>query len=127
MTRKRFIIEMGMGNDLHGQDYQKAAGRAIESAMRRSTLPIFEVTGLRHEDMEVVVTIGVQAPDRIDAAELAHLLPRGRATVRVVKGGQDMTRRVRRLWWRPQRSRRFLRISHTAGTRADRSDRASPR
>ena len=29
---QRMIIEMGMGNDLHGMDYQKAARRAIEDA-----------------------------------------------------------------------------------------------
>ncbi|WP_201722189.1 Lin0512 family protein, partial [Sulfitobacter sp. HI0023] len=26
MADQRFIIEMGSGNDLHGQDYTKAAG-----------------------------------------------------------------------------------------------------
>ena len=36
----RVIIEMGMGNDLHGMDYTKAAGRAIEDAFRHSSLPI---------------------------------------------------------------------------------------
>lgn len=90
MTQKRFIIEMGMGNDLHGMDYQKAASRAIESAMRRSTLPIFETTGLHHEDMTVAVTIGVKAPEMIDTEALARLLPRGRATVRAVEGGQNI-------------------------------------
>ncbi|MEM9843642.1 MAG: Lin0512 family protein [Pseudomonadota bacterium] len=90
MTRRRFIIEMGMGNDLHGMDYQKAAGRAIESAMRRSTLPVFETTGLRHEDMTVRVTIGVQSPDRLDTQALAMLLPRGQASVHAVKGGQNI-------------------------------------
>ncbi|MEM6481174.1 MAG: Lin0512 family protein [Pseudomonadota bacterium] len=90
MNRRRFIIEMGMGNDLHGMDYQKAAARAIESAMRRSTIPMFETTSLRHEDMVVEVTIGVQAPENIDAGELANILPRGRATVLAVKGGQNI-------------------------------------
>ena len=33
MSDQRFIIEMGMGNDLHGQDYTKAAARAIEDAV----------------------------------------------------------------------------------------------
>jgi len=34
MSDQRFIIEMGMGNDQYGQDYTKAAGRAIEDAFR---------------------------------------------------------------------------------------------
>ena len=62
MTDQRFIIEMGMGNDLHGMDYQKAARRAIEDAFRHSTLPIFQATGLDHTEMRVQVTVGVQKP-----------------------------------------------------------------
>ena len=38
MTEQRIIIEMGMGNDLHGMDYTKAAARAIEDALRHSCL-----------------------------------------------------------------------------------------
>jgi uncharacterized protein (TIGR02058 family) len=91
MTERRVIIEMGMGNDLHGMDYQKAAARAIEDAIRHSTLPIFETTGLEHGQMRVQVTVGVQNPDRLDTAALAQGLPRGRAEVRAVKGGQNVT------------------------------------
>ncbi len=90
MTERRIIIEMGMGNDLHGMDYQKAAARAIEDAIRHSTLPIFKATGLDHAEMRVQVTVGVQEPDRLDPAALAHGLPRGRAEVRAVKGGQNV-------------------------------------
>ena len=91
MTERRVIIEMGMGNDLHGMDYQKAAARAIEDAIRHSTLPIFETTGLEHGQMRVQVTVGVQDPDRLDTTALARGLPRGRAEVRAVKGGQNVT------------------------------------
>ncbi len=91
MSDQRFIIEMGMGNDLHGMDYQKAARRAIEDAFRHSTLPIFEATGLAHTDMRVQVTVGVQDPDRLDTDALAQLLPRGRASVAAVSGGQNVT------------------------------------
>ena len=91
MTDQRFIIEMGMGNDLHGMDYQKAARRAIEDAFRHSTLPIFEATGLDHRDMRVQVTVGVQDPAQIDTDALAKMLPRGTASVSAVKGGQNVT------------------------------------
>ena len=40
MSDQRFIIEMGMGNDQYGQDYAKAAGRAIEDAFRHSAIPM---------------------------------------------------------------------------------------
>lgn len=91
MSDQRFILEMGMGNDLHGMDYQKAATRAIESALRRSTLPIFESTGMDHKEMRVAVTIGVQDPGALDLNALAEGLPRGRASVSAVKGGQNVT------------------------------------
>ncbi|MBU2992567.1 Lin0512 family protein [Octadecabacter sp. 1_MG-2023] len=91
MTDQRFIIEMGMGNDLYGQDYTKAAGRAIEDALRHSSIPLFEATGLSHDAMRVQVTIGVQDPDAVDCASLVGALPRGRATVTAVKGGLNVT------------------------------------
>lgn len=90
MAERRLIIEMGMGNDLHGRDYAKAAARAIEDAFRRSSLPLFGAVGLDHDVMRVVVTVGVQRPEAVDPARLVPLLPRGRAEVRVVKGGLDV-------------------------------------
>jgi uncharacterized protein (TIGR02058 family) len=90
MGERRLIIEMGMGNDLHGQDYTKAAKRAIEDAFRHSSLPLFGAVGLSHDQMRVQVTVGVQQPDAVDMAALAGVLPRGRAEVRVVLGGLDV-------------------------------------
>ena len=90
MGEQRFIIEMGMGNDLHGQDYTKAAGRAIEDAIRHSSVPMFEALGLDHAQMRVQVTVGVQAPERVDCAALAAGLPRGRVEVTAVHGGLDV-------------------------------------
>ena len=90
MTDQRVILEMGMGNDLHGMDYNKAATRAIEDAFRHSTLPIFGSIDLPVEVMRVQVTVGVQEPDKLDTDALAATLPRGRATVTAVQGGQNV-------------------------------------
>jgi uncharacterized protein (TIGR02058 family) len=90
MTDQRVIVETGMGNDLHGMDYQKAARRAIEDAIRHSTLPIFASIDLSHTEMRVQVTVGVQEPDKIDAAALIAGLPRGQVTVHAVKGGLNV-------------------------------------
>ena len=87
---QRVIIEMGMGNDLHGMDYQTAARRAIEDAIRHSTLPIFQSIDMPHTEMRVQVTVGVQEPDKIDTEALKPGLPRGRAEVSVVKGGLNI-------------------------------------
>jgi uncharacterized protein (TIGR02058 family) len=91
MSDQRFIIEMGMGNDLHGQDYTKAAGRAIEDAIRHSSIPMFGALGIDPAQMRVQVTVGVAKPDQLDLAKLQALLPRGRATVSAVIGGLDVT------------------------------------
>jgi uncharacterized protein (TIGR02058 family) len=88
---QRFIIEMGMGNDQYGQDYTKAAGRAIEDAIRHSAIPMFGAIGVSHDEMEVRVTIGVQEPDKVDCTALAAKLPRGRAIVKAVQGGLNVT------------------------------------
>ncbi|WP_420861538.1 Lin0512 family protein [Algirhabdus cladophorae] len=90
MSDQRFIIEMGMGNDLYGMDYTKAAARAIEDAIRHSSIPMFEALGLSHDEMRVQVTIGVQDPDKVDCAALAEKLPRGRATVQATLGGLNV-------------------------------------
>lgn len=90
MSEQRLIIEMGMGNDLHGLNYTKAAKRAIEDAFRHSSLPLFGVTGLDHQSMRVQVTVGVQDPDAVDVSVLVQSLPRGRAEVKVVKGGLNV-------------------------------------
>jgi uncharacterized protein (TIGR02058 family) len=91
MSDQRFIIEMGMGNDQYGRDYTKAAARAIEDAIRHSGIPMFAALDMPTDQMRVQVTVGVQDPGQVDCAALAASLPRGRAEVRAVLGGLDVT------------------------------------
>lgn len=91
MTDQRFIIEMGMGNDQYGQDYQKAARRAIEDAIRHSAIPMFDALALDPAQMRIQVTVGVQNPDALDTKALAAGLPRGAATVTAMHGGLNVT------------------------------------
>jgi uncharacterized protein (TIGR02058 family) len=90
MPLKRVILEMGTGNDLHGADYTKAAIRAVEDALHHSSLSMIGSLGLDSKTMQVEVTIGVQRPEKVDAAAVKASLPRGQATVKVVKGGLDV-------------------------------------
>ena len=87
---KRIILEMGMGNDLYGEDYTKAACRAVEDAIRHSSLILFRSLGFDYADMQVKVTIAVQHPDQVDTATVAQKLPRGKAEVQAVKGGLNV-------------------------------------
>lgn len=90
MTDQRIIIEIGMGNDLHGMDYTKAALRAIEDAFRHSSLPLFSSLELDHASMRVEVTVAVQEPDKLDLALLTAKLPRGQVRVNAIKGGLNV-------------------------------------
>ncbi|MBY6066303.1 Lin0512 family protein [Leisingera aquaemixtae] len=87
MSEKRIILEMGTGNDLYGQDYTKAARRAVQDALHHSSITLFAQLGIDHSEMRVEVTIGVQQPEMVDCDLVAQDLPRGRASVRAVKGG----------------------------------------
>ncbi|UWQ28739.1 Lin0512 family protein [Leisingera sp. M523] len=90
MTEKRIILEMGTGNDLYGQDYTKAARRAVQDALHHSSITLFAKLGIDHSEMRVDVTIGVQQPEAVDCDLVAQDLPRGRASVRAVMGGLDV-------------------------------------
>ncbi|HJV28773.1 MAG TPA: Lin0512 family protein [Aromatoleum sp.] len=90
MAEKRIILELGTGNDLYGGDYTKAACRAVQDALHHSSIVLFRSLGYDHRDMRVQVTIGVQEPDKVDAALVAAELPRGKAEVTVVFGGLNV-------------------------------------
>ena len=90
MPMKRVILELGTGNDLHGEDYTKAALRAVQDALHHSSLSVVRTMGLDINAMQVEVTIGVQQPDNVDAAAVKASLPRGKVTVKVVKGGLNV-------------------------------------
>jgi uncharacterized protein (TIGR02058 family) len=90
MKGKRLILEMGSGNDLHGGDYTKAAVRAVEDAIHHSSLTFIRTLGVDLRTMQVEVTIGVQRPDKVDAAVVKAALPHGQVTVNVIKGGLDV-------------------------------------
>ena len=90
MADQRIILEMGMGNDLYGQDYTKAACRAVEDALRHSSITLFTTLGIDHSVMRVQVTVAVAEPDQVDLEVVRSKLPRGRAEVSAVKGGLNV-------------------------------------
>lgn len=90
MTRTRWITEMGMGVDVHGNDYTKAARRAVSDALRHSSLNFFDATGKSREDMYVDVRIGVADPEAVDIEAVSTEVPYGTVTVSVQLGGLDV-------------------------------------
>jgi uncharacterized protein (TIGR02058 family) len=87
---KRIILEMGTGNDLYGEDYTKAACRAVDDALHHSSIILFRSLGYDHANMQVRVTIGVQRPEMVDTDAVASRLPRGKPIVTAVMGGLDV-------------------------------------
>jgi uncharacterized protein (TIGR02058 family) len=89
MALKRFVIEMGMGVDQHGQDPTVAATRAVRNAIAHNALPgIWEVAGLDNPDKMIVeVQIAVPYADQIREADVLAVLPFGRKTLLTTSGG----------------------------------------
>ena len=90
MAMVRCVTEMGMGVDVHGLDYTKAATRAVFDAIHHSSLGFQRMLGKTADDMTVDVTIGVSKPDQVDTAAVAATLPHGTATCKAVLGGLEI-------------------------------------
>ena len=91
MTIQRIILEMGTGNDLYGEDYTKAAIRAVQDALHHSSITLFRSMGIDRESMMVEVTVGVQYPEKIDKDLVAKQIPFGSVKVNAVKGGLNIS------------------------------------
>lgn len=90
MPKTRVILELGSGNDLHGQDYTTAALRAVQDALHHSSLRFVRSLGVDKTKLDVDVTIGVQKPEKVDIERVKASLPLGNVTVKAVKGGLDV-------------------------------------
>jgi uncharacterized protein (TIGR02058 family) len=90
MALKRMVLQIGMGTDIRGADYTKAAVRALRDALWHNALSVADAVGLPVDSMQVEVTIGVPRPDQVDKAAVLAVLPHGTGTVRVVEGGLEI-------------------------------------
>ncbi len=90
MSLQRIILEMGTGNDLYGEDYTKAAVRAVQDALHHSSISLFRSMGIDHDTMQVEVTIGTQKPEVVDSSVIAAQIPFGSVKVNTVIGGLNV-------------------------------------
>jgi len=90
MALKRMVLQIGMGTDIRGADYTKAAVRALRDALWHNSLSVADAAGLPVDAMQVEVTIGVPRPERVDKDAVLAVLPHGGGTVRVVEGGLEI-------------------------------------
>jgi uncharacterized protein (TIGR02058 family) len=90
MARKRFVIELGMGADLHGQDATQASRRAVRNAISNSCLcGLSEILDMKNpnEEMFIDVLITCPTPDTVDKDAVLAELPFGKKTIEVIEGG----------------------------------------
>lgn len=90
MAWKRVVVEMGMGTDIRGGDYTKAAVRALRDALWHNSLGVAGALGMDVDSMRVEVIIGVPQPEAVDTAQVLAVLPHGTGEVRVVHGGLEI-------------------------------------
>ncbi|OGO42829.1 MAG: hypothetical protein A2Z04_09600 [Chloroflexi bacterium RBG_16_57_9] len=93
MARKGFVLELGSGADLRGGDSTKAAIRAVQDAIHRSSLFVLDHV----DDLDKVfvdVTVAVPQPETVRTDEVLQVLPVGRKSIQVVAGGLAVPYRV---------------------------------
>ena len=89
MPLKQMVLELGMGTDIRGSDYTKAATRAVHNALRQNSLVVADAFDKNRDETHVDIHIGVQKPEAVDKSAVAAMLPYGKGTVEVVMGGMD--------------------------------------
>ena len=79
-NRKRFIVEIGTGIDIHGENVTKAACRAVKDAVSRSCLcGLLEILELKNlEDVQVDIQVASPSPDQVDLEQVMAEVPIGR-------------------------------------------------
>ena len=90
MTLRRMVVEFGMGTDLGGADYTKAAIRAVRDALWHNSLTVADAFGVPRDAMQIDVRIGAGKPDEIDKRAVAETFPYGKPVVTVTHGGMDI-------------------------------------
>ena len=88
-NRKRFIVEIGTGIDIHGENVTKAACRAVKDAVSRSCLcGLLEILELKNlEDVQVNIQVASPNPDQVDLEQVMAEVPIGRKSAHAVEGG----------------------------------------
>ncbi|MDY7080413.1 MAG: Lin0512 family protein [Chloroflexota bacterium] len=89
MAEKRFIVELGTGIDLHGQDATKAVCRAVKDDISRSCFcGLVEIVKLGDlNTMRVDVLAAVPMPAEVQADAVLSVIPFGQKELRVIEGG----------------------------------------
>ncbi len=90
--KRRFIVELGTGTDLHGANMTKAAARAVKDAVSHACLcGLVEILGrTSFEGILVQADVYVPKPEEVDTQALHALIPIGDREIRVLQGGMQV-------------------------------------
>ncbi len=93
MDYRRYLVEVGTGIDLHGEDETKAAQRAVKDAISHSSMvglsQLFKVGNFAEleEALMVDVTIATPNPEKVNGDVVLSILPEGKRRITVIEGG----------------------------------------
>ena len=93
MDFRRYLVEIGTGVDLHGEDATKAAQRAVKDAISHSSMiglgQLFKIKNFSEIEDALMVDVTIAAPDpeKVDGEKVLSTLPEGKRRINVVKGG----------------------------------------
>lgn len=93
MDYRKYLLEVGTGIDLHGEDETKAAQRAVKDAISHSSMvglgQLFKIGSFKEmsDAMMVDVTVATPNPGKVDGDAVLSVLPEGNRRINVVKGG----------------------------------------
>ena len=93
--KKRYLVEMGSGVDMHGGDSTKAACRALRDAVSHcSMVGLREIAGVTdyHKQVSLEIFIAVPAPESVDEAQVRAALPPlyEQVEIHIEAGGQSV-------------------------------------
>ena len=93
MDYRRYLVEIGTGVDLHGEDATKAAQRAVKDAISHSSMiglgQLFKIKNFSEIEEALMVDVTIAAPDpsKVDGEAVLGTLPEGKRRINVVNGG----------------------------------------
>ena len=95
MDYRKYILEVGTGIDLHGEDETKAAQRAVKDAISHSSMvglgQLFKIGSFKEmsDALMVDVTIATPNPEKVDGDAVLSVLPEGERRINIVEGGMS--------------------------------------
>lgn len=88
--RKRYLIEIGIGCDLHGGDNTKACMKAVKDAMSHCCMAgVHDILGIGHVkgSLSLKVKLSCPKPEEVNVSQITELLAHYETTINLEKGG----------------------------------------